>query len=380
MTREQRVLYNAITVGATVRGVERYHLGLLPALAALRPGLRIAVLRASWQAYYEPLAGLPGVELVTATPPRSRVRRGLWQLHDGGLRGRRADLLHLGNVLPAPASGRVPLVAMVHDVIEFRTARSYDPLRRWARRRLVRRLGRRSQALVTVAESTARELEPLLGLPAGAVIPIGMGVEPPPAVTSLPAAARDRAIVFVGGVDPHKRLDLAVTALARLPGLELRVISEGGPAEPGLRELARRLGVSERVRWLGRLPDAEAREVVARSAALVLPSDLEGFGIPVLEAWQVATPVVVSTGVPLAAEWERRGGPVFQRGDAGGLADALHRLLADASRREALGRLGPELAAAHTWPAVARRLHEVWRRVLAEADRREAGRTPQRVG
>ncbi|HXM59068.1 MAG TPA: glycosyltransferase [Candidatus Dormibacteraeota bacterium] len=359
------VVYNAVSVNGTVRGVERYHLGVLPALAALDADLRIAVLRAPWQEYYAPLAGLPGIDLVTVAPPRSRARRGLWQLLDGGLRGRAPDLIHLGNVLPAPAAARAPIVSMVHDVIEFRASGSYDPLRRWARRRLVRRLGRRSRALVTVAEGTARELEALLGLPSGAVEPIGMGVEPPPpGVAVRPAAGRDRAIVFVGGIDVHKRLDLAVAALAELPGLELRVVSAGGQAEPAVRELARRLRVDDRVHWLGRLDDREAREVVARSAALVMPSDLEGFGIPILEALQVGTPAVISSGVPLASEWCRHGGPVFRQGDAADLAAALRRLLADDAGREALTRLGPELAAGYTWLAVAERLLAVWRRVL----------------
>jgi glycosyltransferase involved in cell wall biosynthesis len=360
------VVYNAVTGSDSVRGVERYHLGLVPALAGLAPDLRLTVLRAPWQEYYEPLRGLPGVELATVEPGRSRVGRALWHLIDAGLRGRRPDLVHLGNMLPAPAAGGAPLVAMIHDVLEFRAPASYDPFRRWARRRLVRRLGRRSRWLVTVTEPTARELESLLGLPAGRVVAIGMGVEPAPPVTPRPASERDRAIVFVGGVDPHKRLDLAVGALARLPDLELRIVSGGGQAAPAVRDLARRLGVSERVRWLGRLPDLEARQVVASSAALVMPSDLEGFGIPVLEALQVGTPVVLSSGVPLAPEWSRHGGPVFRRGDACDLAAELDRLLADADRRDALGRLGPELAAPYTWKSVAERLLAVWGRVLGE--------------
>ena len=365
MTSRPTVVYNAISANGTVRGVERFHLGVLPALAGSDLGPRLTVLRAPWQEYYAPLADLPDVELVTAAPPRGCVARGLWQLLDGGLRGRPHDLLHLGNVLPAPARTGAPLVSMVHDVIEFRAAGSYDPVRRWARRRLVRRLGRRSRALVTVAESTARELESLLGIAPGGVVPVGMGVEPAPPVTPRPASERDPAIVFVGGIDAHKRLDLAVTALAAVPGVELRVISAGGQSEAAVRELTRRLGVEDRVRWLGRLTDGEARQVVADSAALIMPSDMEGFGIPVLEALQVGTPAVVSSGVPLAAEWRRRGGPVFQASDAADLAAVLERFLGDVPRREALGRQGPEIAAGHTWAAVAERLGEVWLRVLA---------------
>jgi glycosyltransferase involved in cell wall biosynthesis len=364
VTDPPAVLYNAISASPTVRGVERYHLGVLPALAALDPGLRIAVLRAPWQGYYDALAEA-GLELATVAPPRGRLARGLWQLADGGQRGRPARLLHLGNVLPVPAGVRAPIVAMVHDVIEFRARRSYDPVRRWARRRLVRRLARRARAVVTVAEPTARALAEILGVPAGRIVTVGIGADPIAAPAVRPAADRERAVVFVGALDEHKRLDLAVSALARIPGLELRVVSAGGPAEAPLRRLARELGVADRVAWLGRLPDQEARRVVAASAALLMPSDVEGFGLPVLEALQVGTPAVLSSGIPLAEEWGRRGGPVFRAGDAGDLAAALAAFLDDPGLRDRLGRSGPELAGRFTWPEVASRLRAVWEDVLA---------------
>lgn len=365
MTGAPTVLYNAISVNETVRGVERYHLGVLPALAALGD-TRIQVLRAPWQRYYEPLAGLGGLEVVTVSPPRSRAGRGLWQLVDGGQRGRGADLLHLGNVLPLPLGVTAPVVAMVHDVIEFRSSHSYDPARRWARRRLIRRLARHARRLVTVAEPTAAELSALLGIPPDRVAVVGIGTDPIPPAEFQPAASRDRAVVFVGALDLHKRLDLAVAALARIPDLELRVVSAGGPAEAPVRRLAGELGMAGRVSWLGRLSDEETRRVVGSSAALLMPSDLEGFGMPVLEALQVGTPAVLSSGIPLAAEWRRQGGPVFRAGDAADLASTLSAFLEDAPLRERLGGSGPALASRFTWPAVASRLRAVWLEVLGK--------------
>jgi len=374
------VLYNAISASETVRGVERYHLGVLPALAALG-AVRIVVLRAPWQNYYDHLGGVRGLELVTFSPPHSRVRRGLWQLLDGGQRGRPADILHLGNVLPVPLGVTMPIVAMVHDVMEFRTSSAYDPVRRWARRRLIGRLARRARVLVTVAQPTATELAALLRVPSDRIAVVGMGAEPVPPVEHSPAASRDRAVVFVGGLDQHKRLDLAVTALARIPGLELRVVSAGGPAEAPVRRLAGKLGVADRVVWLGRLSDQETRRVVGSAAALLMPSDLEGFGMPVLEALQVGTPAVLSSGIPLAAEWRRLGGPVFRAGDAADLASTLAAFVDDDALRDRLGASGPELAGRFRWPAVAERLQAVWpdllsgRRSPGRADRASATRS-----
>jgi glycosyltransferase involved in cell wall biosynthesis len=366
-----------MSASATVRDVERYHLGVLPHLPRVEPRLRIRVLHAPWQDYYTPLSDVDGLELVEVTPPRSRLPRGLWQLLDGGTRTVDFDLLHLGNVVPVPAGVSAPVVAMVHDLIEFRSRQSYTTIRRWARRRLVRRMARRADALVTVTETTARQLAGLLDLPEGRVVALGTAVDPLPASRPTPVAEREPGIVFIGGVDRHKRLDLALKALADLPELELRIVSAGGPEEDTLRQLASRLGVAPRVSWLGRLSDEEARRVVRGSAALIMPSDDEGFGLPVLEALQVGTPVIISSGLPLAEEWERYGGAVFRAGDAANLTRVLRDFLADTPRRERLGLRSPELAARYTWPPVAARLHEVWARLLAapvgSGARREPG-------
>jgi len=373
MSAELTVAYNAVSASATVRGVERYHLGVLPELPRFEPPLRVRVLHAPWQDYYTPLSDVDGLELVEVTPPSSRLPRGLWQLLDGGTRTVDFDLLHLGNVVPVPAGVSAPVVAMVHDLIEFRSRESYTTVRRWARRQLVRRLGRRANVLVTVTETTARHLAVLLDLPEERVVALGTAVDSLPGQRPTPVSEREAGIVFVGGLDRHKRLDLALRALTDLPELELRIVSAGGPEQRALHRLASQLGVAPRVHWLGRLSDDEVRGVVRRSAALVMPSDEEGFGLPVLEALQVGTPVVISSGLPLAAEWQRQGGGVFRAGDAADLARVLREFLADGPRRRRLGVLSPGLAARYTWPPVAARLHGVWAQLLA-ARARGAGR------
>jgi phosphatidylinositol alpha-mannosyltransferase len=102
-----------------------------------------------------------------------------------------------------------------------------------------------------------------------------------------------------------------------------------------------------------------------------MASDLEGFGLPILEALQVGTPVVISSTLPFADEWRAHGGPVFPTGDVLGLTDAVRRLLTDSDRAANLIALGPRLAAGYTWGKVATRLDAIFRRVLGiESDGR----------
>jgi glycosyltransferase involved in cell wall biosynthesis len=363
-SRRHRVAYNAISNALTVRGPERYHLGLLPALAALRPPYDLVVVHAPWQDYYAPFASVAGLKREVVAAPHSRIARGLWQLANGGVRGGSYDLVHLGNVLPVPLGLKVPMTAMVHDSLEFRTPAAYGKVRRWARRKLVAELARQARVIVTVNTGTARDLQTLFNLGPERAVAIGTGVDAATVLKPQPWEQRKAALAFVGGLDPHKRLDLVLRSLVELPNVRLRIVSAGGSAERDLRSLAIQLGIHGRVDWLGRLDDDAARRVVAESAALVMASDLEGFGLPILEALQVGTPVVISSTLPFADEWRAHGGPVFPAGDAKGLSEAVRGLLADSDRAAHLVALGPVLAAGYGWEKVAVRLDAIFRCVL----------------
>src|SRR5207253_1755575 len=145
----------------------------------------------------------------------------------------------------------------------------------------------------------------------------------------LPADAW--TILFVGSGFPRKGLATLIEAFAVLPDRTARLVVIGkGDASP-LQELARRLGVAERIVWLGPREDAErwygAADVVA------LPSRYEPFGNVHLEALASGVPVVASTAAG-GAEAIREGwnGAIVDPRDAGALVRAL------ATLRETDGR------------------------------------------
>lgn len=170
----------------------------------------------------------------------------------------------------------------------------------------------------------------------------------------------DPVIACVARMDPIKRQDLAIRALARLrrrhPKARLVLVGNGsfsGAAHGGLglakaslwgrrlQRLARELKVQDRVTFAHWIPDHKLCTVYERSQIVTLPSDLEGFGITVLEGWRYGRPVLVSSGVG-AAEivTPRQDGLVFPAGDDGKYAARLDSLLRNRRRSEDMGRRG----------------------------------------
>jgi glycosyltransferase involved in cell wall biosynthesis len=146
----------------------------------------------------------------------------------------------------------------------------------------------------------------------------------------LPGVERTEDLVFLGRLVSDKGVDILLDALARLVAEGLRprltVIGEG-PEAPRLREQAARLGLSERVDFLGTRTGEELVEILNRHRILAVPSRYnEPFGIVALEGIACGCVVVGSQGGGLK---DAIGpcGDTFRNGDAADLARVLgHRL------------------------------------------------------
>jgi glycosyltransferase involved in cell wall biosynthesis len=151
--------------------------------------------------------------------------------------------------------------------------------------------------------------------------------------------------LFVGRLIDWKRLDFVIQALARIPDAQLEVIGDGAMRQPWT-ELAQSLGVADRIRFLGWLPQPECAKLLHGSTALLLPSIYECGGAVVLEAMATGTPVV-------ATAW---GGPAdYLNASCGILVDAsnpqaitdgftqaMQKLIANPTLRLQLGTAGRE--------------------------------------
>ena len=105
-------------------------------------------------------------------------------------------------------------------------------------------------------------------------------------------------ILFVGQIQPRKNLARLMEAFEILAGAnkDLQLVIAGGHGwlqEPILNK-AKKSGVANRIKLLGRVPDEKLPALYANAEVFVLPSLQEGFGMPILEAFACGTPVVTS--------------------------------------------------------------------------------------
>ncbi|HEX4934161.1 MAG TPA: glycosyltransferase, partial [Gemmatimonadaceae bacterium] len=168
---------------------------------------------------------------------------------------------------------------------------------------------------------------------------------------------------YVGGFNPHKRIDLIVRAHAVLarecahpPHLLLvgTLTDDVFHGEAGrLRALVAECGTEALVHWTGFVPDERLRQLHSGAIAALLPSECEGFGLPAVEAAACGAPVVATTESPLP-ELLAGGGLFVRPGDLDALTDAMRRLARDPALRESLGAEALARTRRLTWEAGAR--------------------------
>jgi glycosyltransferase involved in cell wall biosynthesis len=262
------------------------------------------------------------------------------------LRCEAVDVLHththfslnvLGRLAGCAAGARV--VAHMHIANVYRSGPS-----RWVQLALDDATVRLCAAILTVSYAT-RDALVRQGYPLRRVEVIHNGIalsaiEAPPRPTDLPPHAP--LLVLVGRLARVKGQHQLITALALLEDADAVVVLAGKDIEAGgayraaLERRAEELGVRERVVFTGYRDDVRA--LLAAAAVVVLPSEIEGLPLVVLEAMAAGRPVVATAvgGTPeLVAAGET--GLLVRPGDAQALAAALDSLLRDPERRERMG-------------------------------------------
>ncbi len=289
-------------------------------------------------------------------------------------REHRLDLLHSPHYT-MPLRTPCRSVVTIHDLTFFLYPEMHEAYKRLFFRTIIPRSVQRADALIAPSESTRADLLRLLHPAPGKVwvIPYGVADRLRPVA---PADAIDRArrkwnlaapfLLYVGNLEPRKNIPLLLRAFKRLVdrGRPHALVFAGSPGwqERGIFRTVERLGLGERVRFLGYLPQEDLPVLYSAAQVFVYPSLYEGFGLPVLEAMACGVPVVTSnlSSMPqVAGDAALLIDPLSEQD----LAEALDRLLGDAALCADLRRRGLERAALFTWERAARATIEVYRSV-----------------
>ena len=235
----------------------------------------------------------------------------------------------------ATAGTSIPLVVTEHTEAPWRGRGA----------RLASRLAYRRAARVTVVSEAIRDLiVDDFGEPSRKVTFVRNAVAPHDGSTpdALPESCRDDDAVLIGRVarlQPEKGMEVFLDAAARLvpdwPCAQFLVIGDG-PLRRPLERQAERLGVGDRVHFLGFRSDGRA--LIANLDVLAISSHRDGSPLAIVEAMTAGVPVVATEtgGIP---DQVRDGvdGLLVEPGDAGALASALESLLRDEDRIRSMG-------------------------------------------
>jgi glycosyltransferase involved in cell wall biosynthesis len=267
----------------------------------------------------------------------------------GLLRSEKYDVVNSHFVLPTGVVGallarraRVPHVISVHGGDLYDPSKWLSPHAHATLRHAVRRLLRGSRLVIGQSTNTLENLSRFYPTTTPAIrIPLGIPDRPVPRPDRKRWGIGDDALLLVTVCRLVKRkgLEQLIQLMQRIEDLDCHLLVVGnGPQESALRELSQRLGVAERVKFVGWVSDEDKFCALASADAFVSTSQHEGFGLMYLEAMCCAIPVVT---------YDNGGQTDFLRdGETGGLVPvndlaafetSLRKLLADPERRRRIG-------------------------------------------
>jgi glycosyltransferase involved in cell wall biosynthesis len=202
-----------------------------------------------------------------------------------------ADVMHSPSIDFATMRPSVPYVVTIHDLVPLKRPERY--LRTGIKHRLRYAAAKRASRLIVPTQSVASDCDRLLGVDSGRIHVVAEAPAPTfrPVDDIEPLLARfalpDEFVLWVGGLDPpdpRKGVRKLAAAAARRSGLPL-VLAGRTSAD------AADLAAPGRVVLIGRASDEELAALYSSAAALVLPSEEEGFGLTAMEALACGTPV-----------------------------------------------------------------------------------------
>ena len=285
----------------------------------------------------------------------------------------KVDLFHAPHYVVPPLTTR-RFVVTIHDCIHLRFPQ-YLPNRAalYYARTMMTMAARRSQRVLTVSQASKDDIIHYLKVPASKVEVIYNALDERLAIAPTPEEV-DRVrqrflltspfLLYAGNIKPHKNVDRLIEAFSLLKkrGFEevkLLIIGDEISKYPNLRRLVHRHQLHQQVRFLGFVPDETLAVLYRLASAFVFPSLYEGFGLPTLEAMAAGAPVITSN-VSSLPEVVGDAAILIDPLDAGAIAEAMGRVLADPALSADLTRRGRERVKAFSWERSVARIREVY--------------------
>jgi len=360
-------------------GIGRYADELARALIALRP-------EDDWRLFYvDPENRVPA-------PPLDRVARTTlcqsnkrWRLSvllniysrramDSQLDARGGLFHATDHLLPPLAHTRS--VFTLHDLTVLKFPAAHTQLNRCFLRWMLPRFLQAADAVIADSHCTKQDALQLYRLSADRVHVVHLGVDARFKPIEAASARRvqegyqlpERFILAVSTIEPRKNLIVLLEAYQALrqrqPDIQLVMAGKRGWHSEPFFERLQALGLTDKVRLLGFVPDGDLPALYSLAEIFAFPSLYEGFGLPVLEAMACGTPVICSNTSSLP---EVAGEAALQiaPADVPAWAQALEQIASNSALRASLRERGLKQAARFTWENTARQTYALYQEVYA---------------
>jgi glycosyltransferase involved in cell wall biosynthesis len=275
-----------------------------------------------------------------------------------------------------------PYVLTIHDMSSLLFPARQD-IRGTLHQERYRRGALRASRVITVSNSTRRDIEQVLHVPADRIRTIYSA--PDPAFSGALDAVHDRQILdrysihypfilYAGTIRPQKNIPRLIEAFAVLraeldrhpdySGLHLVIIGDEITRNPAVRRAVAQARIESNVRFLGFVPTETLRVFYRAATLFAFPSLYEGFGLAPLEAMACGTPVVASD-IPALVEAVGTAALLVSPDNVFDIARGLREILLDSERRRSLSIAGRAQAARFRWERTAREVLAIYQETLS---------------
>lgn len=280
-----------------------------------------------------------------------------------------SDVVWMPNMGHASFGNKTKLVVTVHDTSPFMRPEFYDTKRRiWHSSVHFKKLITRADRILAVSEYTKNDLTEHFGMPAGKIVVTPLGVDKTVFLPDLPSTELrltrnlyelpGKFILYLATLEPRKNITGLVKAFDLMRGDSWLVLT----GRPGWKykeifECVKKSRKRNFIKVLGFVEEAHKPYLMKLANVFAFPSLYEGFGLPVVEAMAVGTPVVTSsvTSLPEIAD---NSALLVNPYNIEELAFALEQASENLKLRESLIELGLRRADKYTWQETAQKTKE----------------------
>ncbi len=321
----------------------------------------------------------PGMQVVTSRlPTENRLVRIFWEqvVWPWLVVQKRPNLLH-SMAFVLPFLSQCPAVVTVYDLSFMHFPASFPAVQRLYLTQQTRYACRKARRVITISESGRQDVHRFFQVPLANIQVVYPGVDavfrpfPASQLTNFRQAKNLTTpfILHVGTLQPRKNLITLIEAFAQadLPNCQLVLVGGKGWLFEEIFARVQLLGLVDRVRFVGYVPDEELPYWYNTAELLVFPSLYEGFGMPVIEAMACGTPVIAANTSSLP-EAVGEAALFFAPYDRQTLADHLTAVLQNPALAATLRTKGLQQAGQFSWLKAGRETAEIYQQLLTDRE------------